>query len=118
MVVIWKPFEKQKVEEFGLFLQGMVHRRNVCCVKAMGFENKYFSLPACRICVISHLLLLTCDILSVALILVSMRNSALRKSLISVFQELFASIEKISFWQKDWALGYHFMRFRYFPDVS
>ena len=37
------------------------------------------------------------------------------KSLISVFQEFSASITKLSFWKEDWALGYHFMKFRHFP---
>ena len=36
----------------------------------------------------------------------------------SVFQELSASINKISFWQGDWALGYHSIKFRQFPDIS
>ena len=25
---------------------------------------------------------------------------------------------KVSFWQEDWALGYHSMEFRHFPDIS
>ena len=37
---------------------------------------------------------------------------------ISVFQELSSSINKLSFWQKGWALGYHSIRFRQFPDIS
>ena len=39
-------------------------------------------------------------------------------SLISVFQELFVSINKISFWQEDWALGYHSMKFRHLSGIS
>ena len=34
------------------------------------------------------------------------------KSLISVFQEFFASINKVFIWQGDWALGYHSIRFK------
>ena len=40
------------------------------------------------------------------------------KSLISVFQEFIASINKLSFWRGGWALGYHSMRFRHFLDIS
>ena len=40
------------------------------------------------------------------------------KSLISVFQEFFASIAKIFILAGDWALGYHFMEFWDFPDIS
>ena len=37
------------------------------------------------------------------------------KSLTPTFQEFFASIKKKkSFWQGDWALDYHSMRFRHF----
>ena len=42
-------------------------------------------------------------------------------SLISVFQEFFASVSKFSVWWGmggDWALGYHSMRFRHSPDIS
>ena len=27
-------------------------------------------------------------------------------------------LTKFSFWQEDWALGYHSIRFRLFPDIS
>ena len=27
-------------------------------------------------------------------------------------------LTKLSFWQQDWALGYHSMKFRQFPDIS
>ena len=40
-----------------------------------------------------------------------------KKSLISLFQEFFASIDKI-FILEDWALGYYSMGFRHFPDIS
>ena len=41
-----------------------------------------------------------------------------RKTLISVSEQFFASIDKIFIWQEDWALGYHSMSFRHFPDIS
>ena len=40
------------------------------------------------------------------------------RSLVSVFQRFSASIKKFLFWRGNWALGYHFMGFRHFPDVS
>ena len=40
------------------------------------------------------------------------------KSLISIFQEFFASINKISILAGDWTLGYHSMEFILFPDIS
>ena len=40
------------------------------------------------------------------------------KSLISVFQEFFGSIDKISFWEEDCALDYNFTGFWDFPDIS
>ena len=40
------------------------------------------------------------------------------KSLISIFREHFANINKLSFWLVDWALGYHSMEFRHFPYIS
>ena len=52
------------------------------------------------------------------LTLVSMLNSALRESLISFYQKYFSSINKFSFWKENWALGYHSMQFRTFPDIS
>ena len=45
-------------------------------------------------------------------------NSALRESLLSVFQKFFASINKSFILLKDWVLGYHFMNFRHLPDIS
>ena len=39
------------------------------------------------------------------------------KSLISVFQELFASIVKISLWEGEWTLAYYSLKFRHFPDI-
>ena len=39
------------------------------------------------------------------------------KSLISVFQEFFASINKIFILAEDWSLGYHSMQFRHFPNI-
>ena len=40
------------------------------------------------------------------------------KSSISAFQEFFASIEKKSFWEEYWELGYNSMNFWDFPDIS
>ena len=40
------------------------------------------------------------------------------KSLVSVFQQSSASINKNSSWQGHWALGYYFMEFRHFCDIS
>ena len=37
---------------------------------------------------------------------------------ISIFQEFSSSINKLSFWQRGWTLGYHSVRFRQFPDIS
>ena len=41
---------------------------------------------------------------------------------VSIFQEVFASINKIStkcsFWQENWALGCHAMKFGHFDDIS
>ena len=37
---------------------------------------------------------------------------------VSVFQEFFDILNKISFWQENWALEYHSMKFRHFPDIS
>ena len=39
-------------------------------------------------------------------------------SLISVFREFSTSVGKLSFRWGDWALGYHSMGFRHFPDIS
>ena len=41
-----------------------------------------------------------------------------RKSLISVFQQFFASTDKFLFRQEDWVLGYHSIIFRHISDVS
>ena len=35
-----------------------------------------------------------------------------------IFQQFFASINKIFFWEEDWSLSYSFMKFRDFPDLS
>ena len=40
------------------------------------------------------------------------------KSLISLFQEFSSRLTKLLFLQGDWALGYHSMEFRHFPDTS
>ena len=40
------------------------------------------------------------------------------RGLISVLQEFFAIINKISILAGGWALGYHSMKFRLFPDIS
>ena len=39
------------------------------------------------------------------------------KSLISVFQEYFDGIKNPLFWQENWSLGYHALKFRYFHDI-
>ena len=52
------------------------------------------------------------------LTLVFMWNSTLRKSLIFIFQEFLLVLTKFSFRHKDWALGYHSVKFRHFPDIS
>ena len=35
-----------------------------------------------------------------------------------LFKSILLVLTKFSFWQKDWALGYHSMKFRDFPDLS
>ena len=51
--------------------------------------------------------------------LVSMWNSALRQKFNFSFSRFFLLVlTKFSYWWEDWALGYHFMRFRDFPDIS
>ena len=42
------------------------------------------------------------------------------KSLVSIFQELFAGAycQNFHFWQEKWALGYHSMKFRHFANIS
>ena len=40
------------------------------------------------------------------------------KSLIAIFRDFFASTSKISVLAGGWALGYHSMEFRYFPNIS
>ena len=47
-----------------------------------------------------------------------MWNSAQREKFNFVFQVFSASINKISFWQGDWALVYGSMKFRQFLDIS
>ena len=47
----------------------------------------------------------------------SFQNSAYEKSLISDFEEFFASINKISFSKEDQALGNYSMKFRHLPDI-
>ena len=39
------------------------------------------------------------------------------KSSISVFQEIFTSTGKFSFWEGGWALANNFMKFWDFPDI-
>ena len=34
------------------------------------------------------------------------------------FSSFLLALTKILFWEDDWALGYHSMKFRDFPDVS
>ena len=40
------------------------------------------------------------------------------KFLISIFQQLFASIDKIFIQKQEWGLGYNSMKVRDFPDLS
>ena len=40
-----------------------------------------------------------------------------RKSLIAIFQDFFASTNKMFILAVGWALGYHSMKFRHFPDI-
>ena len=40
------------------------------------------------------------------------------KSWVSVFQEFSASINKALILEGDWALSYHSMEFKQFPDIS
>ena len=35
-----------------------------------------------------------------------------------IFKGCVLVLTKFLFWQGDWALGYHSMGFRYFPDIS
>ena len=34
------------------------------------------------------------------------------------FKSFLLVLTKFSFWQEDWALGYHSMKCRHFPDIS
>ena len=34
------------------------------------------------------------------------------------FKSFLLALTKFSFWQEDWALGYHSMNFRHFPNIS
>ena len=53
------------------------------------------------------------------LTLVFMWNSALREKFKFLFFKSFLQVlTKFSFWPEDWALGYHSMKFRHFPDIS
>ena len=52
------------------------------------------------------------------LALVFMGNSALQEMFNCYFFGLFASISKIFILAGDWALGYHSMEFRHFPNIS
>ena len=45
-------------------------------------------------------------------------NRTLREKYNFYFIGVFASIEKFSFWEKDWALGYNSLKFRDFCDIS
>ena len=40
------------------------------------------------------------------------------KILITAFEELLLVLTKFSFCHEELALGYHSMKFRYFPDIS
>ena len=53
------------------------------------------------------------------LALVFIWDEALRERFNRYFSGLFLLVlAKFSFWQGEWALGYHFLRFRPFPNVS
>ena len=51
------------------------------------------------------------------LTLVFMSNTALRESLLFIFLKVLVST-KFLFWQEDWTLGYHSIKFRNFADIS
>ena len=40
------------------------------------------------------------------------------KCFIFVVKSFQLVLAKLSIWQEDWAVGYHFMEFRHFPDIS
>ena len=45
-------------------------------------------------------------------------HGALREGFNFYFWTVLLILAKFSFWPGDWALGYHSMRFRHFPNVS
>ena len=47
-----------------------------------------------------------------------MSNSTQTEKFNFFFQEFLPVLTKLSFWQGDWALGYHSINFRHFPDAS
>ena len=48
-----------------------------------------------------------------------MGSSALREKFsFCFFKSFLLAVAKFSIWQGDWALGYHSMGFRHFPDIS
>ena len=34
------------------------------------------------------------------------------------FKSFYTVLPKLIFWQAEWALGYHSVKFRHFPDIS
>ena len=54
-----------------------------------------------------------------SLTLVFIWNGTLREKFsLGFFKRFLLVLTKFSFWQGDWALGYHSMKFRHFPDIS
>ena len=45
-------------------------------------------------------------------------QSTARKVLLLFFGTFLPVLAKFSFWRGEWALGYHFMVFRHFPNIS
>ena len=52
------------------------------------------------------------------LILVFISNSALLEKFKEFLKSVLLVLTKFSFWQGDWAIGYHSMKFRHFSDIS
>ena len=42
----------------------------------------------------------------------------MRKVYLLFFKTFLVVLTKLSFWQGEWVLGYHFMKFRHFPNIS
>ena len=46
------------------------------------------------------------------------KQGAAAKVLFLVFKSFLQVLTKLSFWQEDWALGYHCMQLKKYPDTS